>query len=242
MSALRAAARIAGTSIAMGREYGERVINQRMEDTARVLSELCHKLETANGVQFVEILSSPRCGYHRRWPHRRVDGRFTLASVARIEIVLGGGSQYRGLLRRTCRPRRSVVADFRCLDDRKILCGWSFLQVPWLAGMVGLFAFEFIEGNTITRLYFMRLRRLTRSALNAGEMSPELQRARGELVPTFTHFLDLPLLFLIIALGAIQPTTWMLFFAGSIAAIVLATLLTILVPRLYPWGLEVLPA
>jgi uncharacterized membrane protein len=120
--------------------------------------------------------------------------------------------------------------------------GWNFLQVPWLAGMVGLFAFEFIEGNTITRLYFMRLRRLTRSALNAGEMSPELQRARGELVPTFTHFLDLPLLFLIIALGAIQPTTWMLFFAGSIAAIVLATLLTILVPRLYPWGLEVLPA
>src|SRR5262245_6407293 len=73
MSALRAAARIAGTSIAMGREYGERVINQRMEDTARVLSELCHNLETANGVQFVEILSSPRCGYHRRWPHRRVE-------------------------------------------------------------------------------------------------------------------------------------------------------------------------
>ncbi len=28
--------------------------------------------------------------------------------------------------------------------------GWHFLQFPWLAGMVGLFAFEFIEGNTIT--------------------------------------------------------------------------------------------
>jgi len=37
--------------------------------------------------------------------------------------------------------------------------GWEFLETPWLAGMVGLFAFEFIEGNTITRLYFMRLRR-----------------------------------------------------------------------------------
>ncbi len=36
--------------------------------------------------------------------------------------------------------------------------GWSFLTIPWLAGMVLLFAFEFIEGNTITRLYFMRLR------------------------------------------------------------------------------------
>ena len=107
--------------------------------------------------------------------------------------------------------------------------------------MVGLFAFEFVEGNTITRLYFMRLRRVTRSALDAGEMTPELQGARGELVPTFTHFLDLPLLFLIIALGAMQPVTWLLFFVGSIAAVVVATLLTIIVPRLYPWGSEVLP-
>jgi hypothetical protein len=33
--------------------------------------------------------------------------------------------------------------------------GWDFLEVPWLAGMVVLFAFEFIKGNTITRLYFV---------------------------------------------------------------------------------------
>jgi hypothetical protein len=116
--------------------------------------------------------------------------------------------------------------------------GWSFLQVPWLAGMVGLFAFEFIEGNTITRLYFMRLRRLTRSALDAGQMTPELRHARGELMPTFTHFLDLPMLFLIIALGTMQPTSWTLFFAGSFAAIGLAILLTLVIPRLYPRGSE----
>jgi len=116
--------------------------------------------------------------------------------------------------------------------------GWNFLHIPWLAGMVGLFAFEFIEGNTITRLYFVRLRRLTRSAIDAGEVTPELECARGELVPTFTHFLDLPMLFLIIALGAMQPTTWTLFFAGSFAAVALATLLTLVVSRLYPWGSE----
>jgi uncharacterized membrane protein len=120
--------------------------------------------------------------------------------------------------------------------------GWSFLQVPWLTGMVGLFAFEFIEGNSITRLYFMRLRRLTRSALDAGQVTPELQHARGELMPTFTHFLDLPMLFLIIALGTMQPTSWTLFFAGSVAAIALATLLTLVIPRLYPWGSEASPA
>ena len=121
----------------------------------------------------------------------------------------------------------------------KFYGGWDFLHIPWLAGMVLLFAFEFIEGNTITRLYFMRLRRLTRLALAAGHVTPDLQRARGELTPTFTHFLDLPMLFLIIALGVMRPVTWTLFFAGSAAAITLATLLTLVIPRLYPWSPEV---
>jgi uncharacterized membrane protein len=124
----------------------------------------------------------------------------------------------------------------------KFYGGWNFLQFPWLAGMVGLFAFEFMEGNTVTRLYFMRLRRETRSALDAGEVTPELQKARAERVPTFTHFLDLPMLFLIVALGTIQPTTWLLFFTGSIVAVALATILTLVIPRLYPWGSEALPA
>ncbi len=30
----------------------------------------------------------------------------------------------------------------------KFYGGWSFLQISWLAGMIFLFAFEFIEGNT----------------------------------------------------------------------------------------------
>jgi hypothetical protein len=46
-------------------------------------------------------------------------------------------------------------------------------------------------------------------------------------VPTFTHFLDLPISFLIIALGAMQPTTWTLFFSGLIASVELATALTL---------------
>jgi len=28
----------------------------------------------------------------------------------------------------------------------------DFLRTPWLAGMIALFTFEFIEGNTITSL------------------------------------------------------------------------------------------
>ncbi len=114
--------------------------------------------------------------------------------------------------------------------------GWIFIETPWLAGMVILFAFEFIEGNTVTRLYFMRLRRLTREALKAGRFTPELEKARAEQVPTFTHFLDLPMLFLIVALGAIRPETWTVFVVGLVISVLLAAVLTFYIPRLYLWG------
>jgi uncharacterized membrane protein len=114
--------------------------------------------------------------------------------------------------------------------------GMAFVEIPWLAGMVVLFVAEFVEGNTVTRLYFMRMRRMTGLALPGGQFTPELQRERGKLVPSFTHFLDLPVLTLIIALGALKPDSWVLFFAGAAIAIGLATALTLWIPRLYPWG------
>lgn len=114
--------------------------------------------------------------------------------------------------------------------------GWSFefLKIPWLAGMVVLFVFEFIEGNTVTRVYFSRLRRLTLEAEAAGRVSGELQRTRSEIVPTFTHFLDLPLLLVIVSLGATRPGTWTLFFVGTVVTVALAVALTMALSRLFP--------
>jgi hypothetical protein len=114
------------------------------------------------------------------------------------------------------------------------LHGWGFLREPWLVGMILLFAFEFVEGNTVTRLYFLRLRRLTRDALAAGRFTAELQAARGAPVPTFTHFLDLPLLLLIVSLGALRPQDWVQFIVGSLAAVAVAAVLSLTLPRLYP--------
>lgn len=116
--------------------------------------------------------------------------------------------------------------------------GWSFLAVPWLAGMVLLFAFEFIEGNTITRLYFMRLRRLAREALAAERVTPELTRARREQLASFTHFLDIPILVVIVSLGALRPSDWTQFFVATTLAVVVASLLNYAIPRIYPWGGE----
>ena len=113
--------------------------------------------------------------------------------------------------------------------------GWGFMQHPWLAGMILLFLLEFVEGNTVTRLYFMRLRRLANDALSQGGVTPELTRARQEHVPTFTHFLDIPMLLLIVSLGALRPSTWTQFIVGFIVALAVATALTLWIPRLYPW-------
>jgi hypothetical protein len=114
--------------------------------------------------------------------------------------------------------------------------GWAFLEIPWLAGMVALFAFEFIEGNTITRLYFMKLRRLTRLAITSGEITPELASARAEQLASFTHFLDIPILMVIVSLGVLRPDNWMQFVIGTTLAIATATVLNVFAPRLYPWG------
>jgi hypothetical protein len=119
--------------------------------------------------------------------------------------------------------------------------GWSFLSVPWLAGMVALFAFEFVEGNTVTRLYFMRLRRLTRRALAEGRLTPELARARGEQLASFTHFLDIPILVVIVSLGALRPSDWTQFVVATLLAVAAATVLNYAIPRLYLWGGEETP-
>ncbi len=113
--------------------------------------------------------------------------------------------------------------------------GWAFLDVPWLLGMVLLFAFEFIEGNTVTRLYFMQLRRLSQAALAEGRVTPELARARKQQVASFAHFLDLPLLLVIVSLGALRPETWTQFAIGTAIAVLAASALNYFVPRIYPW-------
>jgi hypothetical protein len=104
--------------------------------------------------------------------------------------------------------------------------------------LVVLFAFEFIEGNTITRLYFIRLRRLARAAVAEGRVAPELARAHAEQLASFTHFLDIPLLLVIVTLGALRPRGWTHFLIGVAIAVAVASLLNYFVPRLYPWGGE----
>jgi hypothetical protein len=103
----------------------------------------------------------------------------------------------------------------------------TFTQ-PWLAAMIVLFGLEFVEGNTITRRAFQRAKRLA-----ADTMTADTPKARRAWLPAFTHFLDLPILAVLIGLGVFRPMTWTPIRLSVAAALLAAVLLTWLVPRLF---------
>ena len=67
-------------------------------------------------------------------------------------------------------------------------------------------------------------------------MTPELAGARAEQLASFTHFLDIPILLVIVSLGALRPSDWTQFVIGVVVAVAAAALLNYAVPRLYPWA------
>jgi uncharacterized membrane protein len=113
--------------------------------------------------------------------------------------------------------------------------GLGFLAAPWLIGMWAFALFEFVEGNTVTRLHAARMRRLSEDALRAGRVTPELRREMDNRLATFTHFLDLPLYFSIVVLGVFRPQTWDLFLGEALLSFAIASALTLYVPRRLPW-------
>ncbi|MBK1672193.1 hypothetical protein CKO35_02535 [Ectothiorhodospira shaposhnikovii] len=114
--------------------------------------------------------------------------------------------------------------------------GSSFFKHPWLVGMVILFLFEFIEGNTVTRLAFIKINREAKKSLLIGQLTPELIQLRKRNLPNFTHYLDLPLVLVIIMLGVLRPYTWDLFIAGTIISFFIAGTLTFLLPFIFKNG------
>jgi hypothetical protein len=55
---------------------------------------------------------------------------------------------------------------------------------------------------------------------------------------SFTHFLDIPILVVIVSLGALRPSDWTQFVVATALAIAVASLLNYTIPRLYPWAGE----
>lgn len=109
----------------------------------------------------------------------------------------------------------------------------GFFEQPWLTGMWMLFLFEFVEGNSITRLYFRRVRIARKEASSTGAVTQRLHSEVHTAWGTFTHYLDIPLFAVMVSLGAMRPSTWGYFFIGAGIAITAATALTIIMLRAY---------
>ena len=111
--------------------------------------------------------------------------------------------------------------------------GIGFFTEPWVVGMWGLFLFEFIEGNTITRFQFQKTLRRSTEALKRGEpLTDDIRDEARSLLNQIVHFLDVPLFTVIVYCGTVRPDTWLHVFAAIAVGLAVATTLIILVPRL----------
>jgi uncharacterized membrane protein len=109
--------------------------------------------------------------------------------------------------------------------------GLGIFTEPWLVGMWGLFLFEFIEGNTITRRQFQRTLRRSHAALETGQLTV-LDRADARTtLGQITHFLDLPLFLVIVYCGALRPDSWAHVLIAIAVALVATMMLAAAVPR-----------
>lgn len=112
--------------------------------------------------------------------------------------------------------------------------GLGFFDIPWLTGMWLLFAFEFVEGNTLTRGHGLRVRREFAAACRAGALTSEFERCLKSRSGTFGLCLDLPLGIVMVSLGTMRPATWSHFFVATLLALAVAAALTRSLLRLEP--------
>ena len=110
--------------------------------------------------------------------------------------------------------------------------GLGLFTEPWLVAMWSLFLFEFIEGNTITRLQFRRTLRRSRDALETGKLTSQDREEARTLLGQVTHFLDVPLFLVIVYCGAMRPDNWTHVLAAIAVALAATMLLTATVPKL----------
>ena len=111
--------------------------------------------------------------------------------------------------------------------------GLGFFEEPWVVGMWGLFLFEFIEGNTITRFQFRKAVRSSNESLErGGPLTDEVRQDARSLFNQLVHFLDIPLFTVIVYCGTARPDTWTHVLIATSIGIGVAILLTIFVPRI----------
>jgi hypothetical protein len=110
--------------------------------------------------------------------------------------------------------------------------GLSYFDTPWLTGMWGLFLFEFIEGNTVTRVQFRRTLKISRSLAEDEPLTDEVRGGARTFIGRLAHFLDVPLFSVIVYCGVVRPDSWLEVGSAISIAITAALVLMSVAPRL----------
>lgn len=110
--------------------------------------------------------------------------------------------------------------------------GLGYFELPWLTAMWSLFLFEFIEGNTVTRIQFHRTLRLSREVPESGTLTKEMRGHVRNWLGRLTHFLDIPLFSVIVFCGVVRPDNWNEIGIAIGVAVAIAVVFMFAVPRL----------
>ncbi len=110
--------------------------------------------------------------------------------------------------------------------------GLGYFGTPWLTAMWALFLFEFIEGNTLTRVQFRRALRVSRSLAEDQPLTEQIRREARTFTGKLTHFLDIPIVLVIVFCGAMRPDSWLVVGSAIGIAIAAALVLMAVVPRM----------
>ena len=110
--------------------------------------------------------------------------------------------------------------------------GYNYFETPWLTAMWGLFVFEFIEGNTLTRVQFRRTLNVSRSLAENEPLTDEMRGRARTFIGRLTHFLDVPLFTVIVYCGVARPESWLAVLSAIGAGISAALVLMAVVPPL----------
>ena len=110
--------------------------------------------------------------------------------------------------------------------------GLNYFDTPWLTGMWGGFLFEFIEGNTLTRVQFRRTLKVSRSLSEDQPLTEEIKHHARTWIGRFAHFLDIPMILILVFFGVVRPDSWVTVGSAFGIAIAAALVLMNVVPPL----------
>jgi len=113
----------------------------------------------------------------------------------------------------------------------------GFFEEPWVVGMWGLFLFEFIEGNTVTRAQFRKTLRVSNNAFdNGAALTEDLRKEARSFLNKIVHFLDIPMFTVVVYCGTVRPDSWVHVLVAIGIGVLIAIVLALLVPRLTRQG------